>query len=155
MYNNLLSFGDVIELRLQCNVSKLLDNIKPFDWKQYNPRKQINRYGLSVTSLDGSMNGIDLDSIAEYNKENNTSYNEASFKTFTEVYHKCDETKKLVEPFKPWLWRTHFLNFRRGGYFPPHRDMRKVDEQESFRILVPLKCCNPPSLYFMYEDKPL
>ena len=38
MYNNLLSFGDVIELRLQCNVSKLLDNIKPFDWKQYNPR---------------------------------------------------------------------------------------------------------------------
>ena len=155
MYNNLLSFGDVIELRLQCNVSKLLDNIKTFDWKQYNPRKQINRYGLSVTSLDGSMNGIDLDSIAEYNKENNTSYNEASFKTFTEVYHKCDETKKLVEPFKPWLWRTHFLNFRRGGYFPPHRDMRKVDEQESFRILVPLKCCNPPSLYFMYEDKPL
>ena len=98
MYNNLLSFGDVIELRLQCNVSKLLDNIKPFDWKQYNPRKQINRYGLSVTSLDGSMNGIDLDSIAEYNKENNTSYNEASFQTFTEVYHKCDETKKLVEP---------------------------------------------------------
>ena len=155
MYNNLLSFGDVIELRLQCNVSKLLDNIKPFDWKQYNPRKQINRYGLSVTSLDGSMNGIDLDSIAEYNKENNTSYNESSFKTFTEVYHKCDETKKLVEPFKPWLWRTHFLNFRRGGYFPPHRDMRRVDEQESFRILVPLKCCNPPSLYFMYEDKPL
>ena len=155
MYNNLLSFGDVIELRLQCNVSKLLDNIKPFDWKQYNPRKQINRYGLSVTSLDGSMNGIDLDSIAEYNKENNTSYNEASFQTFTEVYHKCDETKKLVEPFKPWLWRTHFLNFRRGGYFPPHRDMRKIDEQESFRILVPLKCCNPPSLYFMYEDKPL
>ena len=155
MYNNLLSFGDVIELRLQCNVSKLLDNIKPFDWKQYNPRKQINRYGLSVTSLDGSMNGIDLDSIAEYNKENNTSYNEASFQTFTEVYQKCDETKKLVEPFKPWLWRTHFLNFRKGGYFPPHRDMRKVDEQESFRILVPLKCCNPPSLYFMYEDKPL
>ncbi len=155
MYNNLLSFGDVIELRLQCNVSKLLDNIKTFDWKQYNPRKQINRYGLSVTSLDGSMNGIDLDSIAEYNKENNTSYNEASFQTFTEVYQKCDETKKLVEPFRPWLWRTHFLNFRKGGYFPPHRDMRKVDEQESFRILVPLKCCNPPSLYFMYEDKPL
>jgi|SRR6056300_1668792 len=155
MYNNLLSFGDVIELRLKCNVSKLLDNIKPLEWKQYNPRKEINRYGLSVTSLDGSMNGIDLDSIAEYNKENNTSYNESSFKTFTEVYHKCDETKKLVEPFKPWLWRTHFLNFRRGGYFPPHRDMRKIDKQESFRILVPLKSCNPPSLYFMLEEKPL
>tara|TARA_B100000900_G_C20375295_1_gene632169 strand:+ start:217 stop:831 length:615 start_codon:yes stop_codon:yes gene_type:complete len=155
MYNNLLSFGDVIELRLQCNVSKLLDTIKTYDWKQYNPRKEINRYGLSVTSLDGSMNGIDLDSLAEYNKENNTRYDESSFTTFTEVYHKCQETQKLIEPFKPWLWRTHFLNFRRGGYFPPHRDMRRVDEQESFRVLVPLRCCNPPGLYFMYENKPL
>lgn len=154
-YNNLLSFGDIIELKLNCDTSKLLNNIKQFEWKKYNPRKDINRYGLSVTSLDGSLNGIDLDSIAEYNIENNTSYNEISFKTFTEVYHKCDETKKLVDPFRPWLWRTHFLNFRTGGYFPPHRDLRKIEEQKSFRILVPIRSCNPPSLYFTYENKPL
>ena len=84
-YNNLLTFGDVIELRLNCNVSKLLYNTKQYEWKRYNPRKDIPRYGLSVTSLDGSLNGIDLDSIAEYNKENGTSYNESSFKTFTDV----------------------------------------------------------------------
>jgi len=155
MYNELLSFGDVIELKLKCNVLKLFDNIKTFEWTQYNPRKKVNRYGLSVTSLNGYMDGVDLDSIHEYNKENNTSYNESSFKTFTEVYHKCDETKKLVEPFRPWLWRTHFLNFRKGGYFPPHRDIREIGEQESFRILVPLKFCNPPNLYFMFEEKPL
>ena len=155
MYNELLSFGDVIELKLKCNVLKLFDNIKTFEWTQYNPRKKVNRYGLSVTSLNGYMDGVDLDSIHEYNKENNTSYNESSFKTFTEVYHKCDETKKLVEPFRPWLWRTHFLNFRKGGYFPPHRDIREIGKQESFRILVPLKFCNPPDLYFMFEEKPL
>lgn len=154
-YNELLTFGDVIELRLECNVSKLLNNIKQYPWKQYNPRKKINRYGLSVTSLDGSLNGIDLDSIAEYNKENGTQFKESSFKTFTEVYRNCDETRKLAEPFKNWLWRSHFLNFRRGGYFPPHRDMRHIGQQESFRILVPLKNCNTPNMYFMYENKPL
>ena len=30
-----------------------------------------------------------------------------------------------------------------------------VEEQNSLRILVPLMGCNPPDLYFMYEDKPL
>lgn len=155
MYNNLLTFGDIIELDLSCDTSQLINNISKYEWLKYNPRKDINRYGLSVTSLDGKLTGIDLDSISEYNKENNTSYNEASFKTFTEVYHNCKETRKLVEPFKPWLWRTHFLNFRKGGYFPPHRDMRRIDEQDSFRILVPIRGCNVPELYFMYEEKPL
>ena len=159
MYNNLLSFGDIIELNLKCDVSKVMfnitNNIKNYKWLQYNPRKNINRYGLSVTSTDGSFNGIDLDSIAEYNKENNTNYDESSFKKFTNVYYDCYQTRKLVDPFRPWLWRTHYLNFRQGGYFPPHRDMRKVDNQESFRILVPIRGCNMPELYFMYEDKPL
>ena len=60
MYNNLLSFGDIIELNIDCNVKKLLDNISKFEWLKYNPRKDINRYGLSVTSLDGNLTGIDL-----------------------------------------------------------------------------------------------
>ena len=29
------------------------------------------------------------------------------------------------------------------------------EKQNSLRILVPLKNCNPPNLYFLYEDKPL
>ena len=112
--------------------------IKDFEWKQYNPRKEINRYGLSVTSSDGTRNGIDLDSLYEYNRENNTKFDEDSFKTFTDVYYKSEEVQKLVEPFKPWLWRTHFLNFRKGGYFPPHRDKRTSKEQKSMRLLVPI-----------------
>ena len=27
--------------------------------------------------------------------------------------------------------------------------------QNSLRVLIPLKGCNPPDLYFMYENKPL
>lgn len=154
-YHQLISYGDQIELETRCNPDRLLKEIKDFEWKQYNPRKEINRYGLSVTSSDGTRNGIDLDSLYEYNKENNTKFDEDSFKTFTDVYYKSEEVQKLVEPFKPWLWRTHFLNFRRGGYFPPHRDMRTSKEQKSMRLLVPISLCNPSDMYFMYEDKPL
>ena len=71
-----------------------------------------------------------------------------------EVYG-SDGSAILVEPFEPWIGRTHYLNFRKGGFFPPHRDKRHVSEQESFRILVPLKYCNPPHMFFMYEGKPL
>ena len=136
-YHQLLSYGDLIELETRCNTDKLLKEIKDFEWKQYNPRKEINRYGLSITSSDGTRNGIDLDSLYEYNRENNTKYDEDSFKTFTDVYYKSEEVQKLVEPFKPYLWRTHFLNFRRGGYFPPHRD-NKHSNIDSFRLFLPL-----------------
>lgn len=154
-YHQLISYGDQIELETRCNPDRLLKEIKDFEWKQYNPRKEINRYGLSVTSSDGTRNGINLDSLYEYNRENNTKFDEDSFKTFTDVYYKSEEVQKLVEPFKPWLWRTHFLNFRRGGYFPPHKDMRTSKEQKSMRLLVPISLCNPSDMYFMYEDKPL
>ncbi len=155
-YNSLLSFGDLIPLKLKCDVKKLFDETEEFVYLKYNPRKDIERYGLSITSLDGSLNGVDLDSIKEYNKENNTEYDELSFNKFTEVYHTSSEIQKIVEPFKDHIGRSHILSLQEGGYFPPHRDLPVyVEQQNSLRILVPLKGCNPPDMYFMYEDKPL
>ena len=155
-YNSLLSFGDLIPLKLKCDVKKLFDETEEFVYLKYNPRKNIERYGLSITSLDGSLNGIDLDSIKEYNKENNTEYDELSFNKFTKVYHTSSEIQKIVEPFKNHIGRSHILSLQEGGYFPPHRDLPVyVEQQNSLRILVPLKGCNPPDMYFMYEDKPL
>jgi hypothetical protein len=155
-YNSLLSFGDLIPLKLKCDVKKLFDETEEFVYLKYNPRKNIERYGLSITSLDGSLNGIDLDSIKEYNKENNTEYDELSFNKFTKVYHTSSEIQKIVEPFKNHIGRSHILSLQEGGYFPPHRDLPVyVEQQNSLRILVPLNGCNPPDMYFMYEDKPL
>jgi len=155
-YNSLLSFGDLIPLKLKCDVKKLFDETEEFVYLKYNPRKDIERHGLSITSLDGSLNGIDLDSIKEYNKENNTEYDELSFNKFTKVYHTSSEIQKIVEPFKNHIGRSHILSLQEGGYFPPHRDLPVyVEQQNSLRILVPLKGCNPPDMYFMYEDKPL
>lgn len=156
MYSSLLSFGDLIPLNLKCNVQKLMLQIKGFQYKKYNPRKDIERYGLSITSLKGELDGIDLDSIKEYNKENNTNYDELSFKELTEVYRTSLEIQKIVHPFKEHIGRSHILMLPKGGYFPPHRDLPVyVEEQNSLRILIPLMGCNPPDLYFMYEDKPL
>ena len=155
-YNSILSYGDLIPLNIECEVGKLFSEIEGFKFAKYNPRKDIPRYGLSITSLDGSLNGVDLDSIKEYNKENNTEYDELSFNKFTEVYHTSSEIQKIVEPFKDHIGRSHILSLQEGGYFPPHRDLPVyVEQQNSLRILVPLKGCNPPDMYFMYEDKPL
>ena len=155
-YNSILSYGDLIPLNIECEVGKLFSEIEGFKFAKYNPRKDIPRYGLSITSLDGSLNGVDLDSIKEYNKENNTNYDELSFSTFTDVYHSSPEIRKIVEPFKNHIGRSHILNLPAGGYFPPHRDLPVyVEQQNSLRVLIPLKGCNPPDMYFMYEDKPL
>ena len=155
-YNSLLSFGDLIPLKIRCDVKKLFSEVKDFKYLQYNPKKDIKRYGLSITSLDGNMDGVDLDSIKEYNKENNTEYDELSFQAFTSVYYESQEIQKITEPFLGHIGRSHILHLPEGGYFPPHRDLPVyVEQQNSLRVLVPLKGCNPPDMYFMYEDKPL
>ena len=99
-YNSLLTYGDFIPISITCNVNKLFEEVKDFSFQKYNPRKpHIKRNGLSITSLDGKLNGIDLDSIKEYNKENDTSYDEHSFRTFTDVYYKSSEIQKVIETF--------------------------------------------------------
>jgi len=153
MYSDLLTYGDFIQLKNSCNSKELLEEIKDFVWYKYNPRKNVERYGLSVTSEDGKLTGKDLDSLYEYSKEMGKIYDEDDFTTFTDVYYKSKQVQKLVDPFKPWLCRTHFLNFRKGGYFPPHIDNRGKHGKQFIRLLVPIRKCNPSFLYFMYEDK--
>ena len=155
-YSRLLTYGDVIPLRFKCNPDKLFEEVKDFKFHQYNPRKDIPRNGLSITSLNGELDGIDLDSIPEYNKENNVHYTEADFNTVTDVYHKSEEVQKIVDPWKRYICRSHILHLPEGGYFPPHRDLPVFsDQQKSMRILIPLKECNPPSMYFIHDGKTL
>jgi hypothetical protein len=119
-----------------------------FEFVKYNPRKNIDRWGLSITSLDGTMSGIpDLDSLLEYNRENNTSYEEEDFYVPTLAYNSFNE---VLHNFEPWLFRTHVLKLNPGGFFPPHRDVLGL---RSFRLIVPLKNCKAPTVNFIVEDK--
>lgn len=156
-YERLLSFGDILELNIQCDPYKLLKETKSYKWMTYNPRKDIKRYGLSLTSLTGKIDGIDLDSIYEYNRVNNTSLDETSFTELTDVYYNSSEVRKIMDPWiDTGLGRSHIIHLPPGGHFPPHRDLSHFEEdQKTFRVVVPLINCNPEQAYFMYEDKPL
>ena len=77
LYNYLTVYGSMYETKHTLkNSRKFLSwTEENFEYIKYNPRKDINRYGLSITSLDGGLSGRpDLDSLYEYNKENNTNY---------------------------------------------------------------------------------
>ncbi len=130
--------------------------LQEFDaqWKVFNPSKpQCNRFGLSVTSIDGGLSGIpDLTSIAEYNNKNGTKLNEEDFKVTTEVFHKCTAIHELLNPFTPYLGRTHFIKLHEGSFFPYHRDCyTKFDN--TFRIFVPLYTSTPRDFIFMMGMK--
>jgi len=153
LFNRLTAYGDQVRLSIEQNPNDVIANLKQFDnnWGKYNPRKDLNRWGLSVTNLDGILGpGPDLDSLYEYNKENNTNISESDFIVPTPVY---DIVKSYCDPFKKWLFRSHILKLGPGGFFPNHID-NIGSTIDSFRLLVPLQVCNPKdSGYFIYEDK--
>ena len=110
-----------------------------FEYVRYNPRKPIDRWGLSITSYDGGLSGIpDLDSLGEYCAENNVSLEESDFNVPTEVYKQSKELQEILEPFKGNYYRTHILKLNPGGFFPKHRDLR-LSNFDSFRLIIPLK----------------
>ena len=162
LYRDLTTFGSQYPLVLNMFDSEefIEWTEKNFTYVRYNPRKEVNRYGLSITSLDGGMSGIpDLDSVFEYNKENGTQWTERDFKVPTPVFE-WKSLKKFLSLFGNHIFRTHILKLEAGGFFPPHRDHPDEDFHhtnkivfDTFRLIVPLKNCNPPGMNFVLEDK--
>ena len=154
LYSALSEYGDVFELRHNLYqpdrfVQWTEDN---FEYVRYNPRKDVARYGLSITSLDGGVSGVpDLDSLYEYNKEHGTAYREYSFTVPTPVYEN-EDLKNCIQKWEKFMFRTHILRMDPGGFFPPHRDMRDL-KFEAFRLIVPLKEVNPPNVNFVVDGK--
>jgi len=138
----IVNWGDVVELDFPIwnfGAATTILNKHP-GWKVYQPHKLgYNRYGLSVTSLDGGYSGLpDLASLREYNAINSTNYNESDFKRRTNIETFIPELKPLLDFFEPSLGRCHFLRLDKGGFFPPHRDNGAIVAVPSFRILVPI-----------------
>lgn len=150
-YNSMALYGKQLKTNFYINPDNFLDwCYDNFKWVQYNPRKSINRYGLSITSLDGSMGGVpDLDSIREYNGIEGTEYDEYSFTTRTPVAE-YPELKKILDIFEDGLWRSHVLRLDPGGFFPPHRD-HKQPFIDCFRLIVPLQYTNAPYFNFVID----
>lgn len=158
-YYALATYGNFYQLNYKIdNPNKFVkwteDN---FEYVRYNPRKPIDRWGLSITSLDGSLSGRpDLDSLTEYNYElgnfsTDNFIKESDLNVPTPVYY-YTEIKKICDPWQPYLFRTHVLRLNSGGFFPYHRDHTNINLQ-TFRLIVPLKNCNYPQTTFILEDK--
>jgi len=150
LYNTLVTYGKVNQLKFYAPGRKIVDwTEENFEYVQYNPRRlPNNRQGLSITSLDGGISGIpDLDSLHEYNKENGTTYEEEDFCVPTPVYEN-EDLKKILDPWKGDIFRTHILKLGPGGFFPKHRDFRGT-KLDSFRLISPL--VNPCN--FILEGK--
>jgi hypothetical protein len=152
LYECLSRFGDFYELGLGVDFVEVCEELKFFEdkWVQYNPRKNIPREGLSITSLDGGLSGIpDLDSVREYNIKHNLELDETDFDKKTELWPLVEPA---LAPFEKYLGRTHFIRMGNGGHFPPHRD-QYTREINSFRLFIPMRGCNPPNNYFILDNK--
>ena len=149
----LMSLGDCVPLDFRFDMNQLHGELAQFesDWRPYNPRKpDIARMGLSLTSLDGGLSGIpDLDSVAGYNREHNTNFNELSFRKTTKVHQECRSLHGLFEAFQENLGRSHFIKLGSGGFFPPHRDL----DLACFRVFVPCFRANKFNFSFLLDDK--
>lgn len=152
LYDSLARYGDCYELDLHLDIKNTLRKLEDYSnkWVPYNPRKKIPRYGLSITSLDGGLSGIpDLDSVREYNIKNNLNLDETDFNQKTELWPLVES---VFKPFENFLGRTHFIQMNRTGCFPPHRDQYSKD-LNSFRLFIPIVGCNPPTNYFILDEK--
>ena len=154
--NKILQFGNFIHIDKSLNTSIKQDLIAFKDrWAKYNPRDNIPRDGLCVINERGETGpGPALDSLKQYNKLNNTNWGESDFNKPTELYHQSTALQELLSDILPWCIRTHFINLKPGGYFPPHRD-HTWGEQSSFRLIIPISNANAPFCRFMLEDTTL
>jgi len=155
----IVNFGDVVQLDFpnwDChNIANVLS--KHPGWQVYQPHKPgYNRFGLSVTSLNGGFSGEpDLYSLREYYKEHGKSYNEIDFRARTNIVQFIPELNDFLDFWEPNLGRTHFIKLNKGGFFPPHRDNGAIVEVPTFRILVPIYNFGIHDMKWLQEDKVL
>lgn len=158
-YHALTAYGNFYQLNYRVNSpGKFVRwSEENFEYVRYNPRKPIDRWGLSITSLDGGLSGRpDLDSLTEYNYElgnfdTKDFVKERDLNVPTPVYE-YPEIKKICDPWQPYLFRTHVLKLNSGGFFPPHRDHTNIN-LHTFRLIVPIENCSYPDVTFILEDK--
>jgi hypothetical protein len=147
---------DWIEFEPGFKKDKLLKEIEPFknDWKRYNPKKPNNRWGLSITSIDGGLHGIpDLTSLRDWEIQTGEQIHNHDLNVPTDVYKNCPTLQAILEPWKPWLGRCHFLRMDRGSFFPEHFDINKEDYSYDEVRFVGFVKCNEYDFKWIYDDK--
>lgn len=153
----IVNYGDIVQLNFPHLDTKKITSIldKHPGWKTYSPHKLgYNRFGLSVTSLDGGFSGIpDLCSLREHRINTGENYTERDFVARTNVVEFIPQLNELLDFFEPGLGRTHFIRLNKGGFFPPHRDNGAIVGVPTFRILVPINNFGINDMKWIQEEK--
>lgn len=153
----IINWGEVVELDFpKMNLNHVKDVLdKHPGWKPYQPHKTgYNRFGLSVTSLDGQYSGEpDLYSLREWQSMTGESYNEMSFRKRTNIVQFLPELDQFLNFWEPNLGRTHFLRLDKGGFFPPHRDNGAIVAVPTFRIIVPIYNFGVNDMKWIQDEK--
>jgi hypothetical protein len=114
-------------------------------WVKYNPRKDIARWGASLTSLDGGVSGSpDLDSLNEYNRENDLHLRESDFTTPTPHFKPFEFMTEYFD-----VGRSHILRLGSGGFFPYHRDF----DRTCFRLIYTIRGCHDSNLVWILNNE--
>lgn len=155
----IVNFGDVVELEFpQWDCLKTFNILQKHPgWVEYQPQKPgYNRFGLSVTSLDGNFSGVpDLYSLREYTQMTGEPYHESMFKARTNIVQFLPELNEFLNFWEPSLGRVHFLKLNKGGFFPPHRDNGLMVSVNTFRILVPIYNFGINDMKWIQDEKVL
>ena len=154
-FTTITSHGDMIKMRIPYDIRGFAEGVELYSsyFRQYNPRKKINRYGLSLKTLNGELDeGVDLDSLPEYNKEHGTEYGEKDFNKSTEAHEMLLEACPKLREIDEHIVRSHVLRLGVGGFFPNHRDSVRPNTP-TFRLVAPIKNYNVPSTYFVFENE--
>lgn len=136
LWNSLTNLGDFVKTKLTFPQDVVQEKLKAFEdkWVLYNqyPNTTVNnRWGMPITSADGSVDSAThLEQWWHYRKnikDDKETYqdwyaDESDFTVPTEVYYAIPEIGNIVDLFAPDIGRVHFLKVGPGGYFPPHRD---------------------------------
>lgn len=147
------SMEDVMMFRYGFDHRSAMDELSTYprdSWPRYNPRKPIERYCLDLTQIPGGNENVS--SLNEYNRSTGTRYMNRDFTEPTEVYHGLPTISKILDPFNPWLGRTHVIRIDAGGYFPPHYDSVIADDSEyDVRLVAGINNVNNRTFKWLYD----
>ena len=71
LYSKLLSYGNVYPLNIYTDPNDTMEKLKKYEgsWLQYNPNKDIKRYGLSLINHSGELTeSSDLNTLQDKTK---------------------------------------------------------------------------------------
>lgn len=148
-----LSMEDIMRFRYKFNHRAVMDELQKYPrdiWPRYNPRKPIERYCLDLTQVPGLTDNVS--SLNEYNIANNKKYRNKDFNQPTEIYDNLPTLKNILEPFRPWLGRTHVIRIDAGGYFPPHYDtVTGNDNEYDIRLVAAINNTQKQNFKWLYD----